>query len=83
MNSGLIAPAVFRTALYCADCGAVLQHCKGVQISQEAKSAIARQEASDIYPVAIKPCKTCIEKETGPARALKAALDSLAKEPKP
>lgn len=68
---GYSGPALFSVGIYCADCGNLLELCRGGQIKTKIDTP------KNVEPIAIRPCLSCIEKHTAPARALKAAIEGL------
>ena len=73
-NRGYIGSAELTVKLLCADCSQPLQLKDGpAQIGEQR----ARSEIGPVRSFYIAPCAGCIEKETGPARALKDAIAGL------
>lgn len=68
---GYSGPALFSVGIYCADCGELLQLCRGGQVKAKIDTP------NDVEPIAIRPCRACIEKHIAPARALRAAIEGL------
>ncbi len=77
MERGHITKAVFSTEIRCAVCGAIMTLVGGKHVPDDLRRQHMDEANADRRSVFVQPCEPCMERELGPARALKAALTEI------